>query len=227
MLTHHIQKEIVYRLASLHSATFSELKPDGVENKLFTYHLKQVIVSKLVQKNSSGSYELTSEGKRSAAGIYHSLRDRLALARSVLTVCVRNDSHWLLATRKLHPLLGKTGFINITPNPKELIEITVKKQIKERLGVDISDVSTVGSGYFRTYDDESLESFIHMTIITAACSSRDTLKEGKRASYEWYQDPDFEDTAMMPGVSLIANKIKLGDPFFFDERYVLPLSDES
>ena len=43
MLDHHIQRQIVYQLAFVDSLRFGELKPDDLDNKLFTYHLKKVV----------------------------------------------------------------------------------------------------------------------------------------------------------------------------------------
>lgn len=50
MLTHHIQHAIIQKLVTNDGLTFSDLKPDDIDNKLFTYHLKITIREGLQKK---------------------------------------------------------------------------------------------------------------------------------------------------------------------------------
>ena len=84
MLDHHIQRSIVYRLALARRLKFSELKPDILDNKLFTYHLKKVISAGFAIKTADGYYKLTPEGRRLDAHVLDNTEALVDRAYSVL-----------------------------------------------------------------------------------------------------------------------------------------------
>lgn len=227
MLTHHIQKSIVYKLAFADSASFTELKPTEIENKLYTYHLKQTMSAGLVIKLEDGAYALTAKGKRVAAGVNKSLGEVLSMARSVLLVVVTCNDKWLIGERLTHPLIGMSGFISLMPSADMDVLETVATELKDRLSMQAKDTKVCGSGYFRTFDqDGSLESFIHLTVIHVVVDSQELTANDMTTSYQWAAQADFTGMAMMPGVDLIANGIRSGSHFFFDETYHLGAVDK-
>src|SRR6185312_1812671 len=99
MLDHHIQRTIVYKLSFMPSARFSDLKPDDIENKLFTYHLKKVISEGFVSKSEDGTYALTPVGRRLSTGVikdYQALIVERPLSALFLVIRRKSDNAWLL-----------------------------------------------------------------------------------------------------------------------------------
>lgn len=58
---HYIQASAVKRLFLESPLTFSELKPDDIENSLFMYHIRKLIGRGIIEKSSAG-FELTPAG---------------------------------------------------------------------------------------------------------------------------------------------------------------------
>ena len=126
MLDHHFQRSIVYRLALASRLKFSELKPDTLDNKLFTYHLKKVMSAGFIEKDADGYYELTPKGRRLGAHVLDNAEALFDRAYSVLFLAVqrKHDGAWLLYRRKTHPLLGRVGFMHATPNATDAVAKT-------------------------------------------------------------------------------------------------------
>lgn len=219
MLDHHIQRAIVYRLAFLEHARFSDLKPGDIENKLFTYHLKKVVSAGLVEKDADGLYRLTAEGRRLGTHAYENDLAQLQKPVSVLFLLVRrsSDKAWLLYRRKSHPLRDRVGFMHAEPDADELITVTAQKTLRDKTGLD-GDFTVAGSGFFRVYDDKALESFTHFTLLCCEHATGDLEPNDAQATYWWEENPDFTDEMMLPNMPLLVAAYERGDMFFIDER---------
>lgn len=220
MLDHHIQRTIVYRLAFTDSLRFSDLKPDMIENKLFTYHLKKVTSAGLVSKLADGTYALTPEGRR--LGV-HILDKQLAVvdrADSVLFLAVRRqtDKAWLMYRRNTHPLFGRVGFMHAYPNALETTEQTATTICKERTGLQAS-FRVLGSGYFRVFQQDNLESFTHFTFLLSDDASGQLVQNDEFAEYFWADDPDFTDENMLPNMKTLGNLHKANKVFFIEKTF--------
>ena len=182
---HHIQLGIIRYLAHRQSAAFSELKPEGIENKLFTYHLKQAMTDGLVYK-SDKRYALTPTGKMLWKRIGDK-RDHIARrAFSVIFVVVRNmNDQWLLYRRKTHPLLGRTGFLHCVPEWDKNTHQTVSDYIAKLLAVSC-EPQVRASGYFRIHDSKGeLESFSHFTLMETVVDTSTNPEPEDSAEYFW------------------------------------------
>lgn len=218
MFDHHLQRAIVYRLAFTPGLRFSELKPDTIENKLFTYHLKKVVAARLVAKQPDGTYALTAEGRRLGTRV---LDKQLALVdqpESVLFLAIRRpqDKAWLLYRRKTHPLLNKVGFMHCTPRADEPIEITASKQCLEKTGLKAS-FNILGGGYFRVFRGPELESFTHFTLLVSDDAEGDLRQNDEFAEYFWAANPKFTDPDMLPNMKTLADFRKTNTVFFAEE----------
>ncbi len=222
MLEHHIQQAIIYRLARVDMLRFTKLKPDDLDNKLFNYHLKLVLKSGLAVKNSKGLYELTSEGRRVGTRVKMSFLALADRAHSALFLVVRrgSDGAWLLYTRKTHPLLGKTGFMHVEPNAYEPITHTATYDCVERTGL-LCTFRTLGSGYFRVFDNNEQESFTHFELLVCDDASGELAVNDERADYEWVVDPNFSAEDMLPNMPKLVSLYQAGKPFFIEETYTI------
>lgn len=218
MLDHHIQRRIVYTLALARRLRFSELKPDDLENKLFTYHLKKTVSAGYVLKSPEGFYELTPEGRRLGVHVLENVNALFDRAYSVLFMVVKSKdtAKWLLYRRKSHPLFGKVGFMHATPNASELIVATAQSTLQEKTGLT-GTFHALGGGFFRVYEGEVLESFTNFTLLVCEDASG-TLKAGDEfADYFWVDNLDPEDDDLLPNMAALTKKYLQNELFFLDE----------
>ncbi len=224
MLDHYLQRDIVYRLAFADGLRFSELKPDTIDNKLFTYHLKKVVAAKFVTKADDGSYTLTPEGRRMGVRVLEKQQALLDHAESVLFLVIRrqSDGAWLLYERKTHPLMDRSGFMHTTPNATESILQTAKQSVMEKTGLDCT-FEVIGSGMFRVFDGKNLESFTNFTLLACEDARGDLVENDQQARYYWVQNPDFSDKRMLPNMRVLADAYagarSDGQNFFIEQTF--------
>lgn len=222
MLDHHIGKSIVYQLAFADSLRFSELQPDDIDSKLFTYHLKKVITEGYVTKTLEGRYTLTPEGRRVGKGALKQQSRLIDRAYSVLLLAIRrkHDGAWLLYKRHTHPLLGMAGFMHVQPVAyTDSVQIAVQEcQIKTGL---TGEFTVKGSGYFRVYRDDTLESFTHFTLLTCDDIQGELTADNELAEYYWDTSPDFSAEGMLPNMQLLGELYKKNELFFVEKTFQL------
>ena len=218
MLDHHLQRTIVYRLALSHELHFSELKPDVIDNKLFTYHLHKVEKAGYVAKNKKGLYSLTPEGRRLGIRVLQSQQALIDQPESVIFLVIRrkSDGAHLLYRRKVHPLIDRVGFMHCTPNANESTLETAKHVCKEVTNLDCS-FKVLGSGYFRVFDKNNLESFTHFSLLTCEDAEGELAQRDDYADYYWDKRPNFSDKEMLPNMAILASHYSRGK-LFFTER---------
>ena len=220
MLEHHIQKNIVYNLALVQSARFSDLKPDTIENKLFDYHLKKVISEGLVKKNEDGLYALTPKGRRVGKDAIKKSDQLIDRAYSVLFMAVRrkSDGAWLLCKRKTHPLLGKVGFMNAQPSFMDPSEVAAHNETLVKTGLDCT-FTVRGSGYLRMYQDDNLESFTHFTLLECTDAQGELQQLDPLAEYYWEVNPDFTASDILPTIATFADKLSEPGLFYLEQTF--------
>jgi hypothetical protein len=203
MLDHHIQKAIVYNLAFTESMRFNELKPDDLDNKLFTYHLKKVVAAGLVIKNDNGEYSLTAKGKRVGKGAFKKDSRLLDRAYSILLLAVKKqDGAWLLYKRQTQPLLGLTGFMQAQPVAESDARQTAHQTCLEQTGLSV-DFSVHGHGYFRVYRQQQLESFIHFTLLLSDDVEGELTQTAAENGYHFQVMPQFDGPDMLPNMQTL------------------------
>lgn len=218
MLEHHLQQGIVYQLAFAKSMRFSDLKPDIIENKLFTYHLKKVLDAGYVQKDDEGLYSLTPEGRRLGVHVLETRNMLPVLADSVLFLVIRRatDNAWLLYRRSTHPLKDKVGFMHAHPNAVQTSDETAAQICLEKTGLS-GDFEALGGGYFRVYEGENLESFTHFTLMICDDIQGELTQVDDTAEYFWADKPDFTSSDMLPNMPILVDLYQSGKPFFVEE----------
>jgi len=218
MLDHHLQRSIVYRLALLDSARFSELQPPDLDNKLFTYHLKKVVATGLVVKNDQGLYKLTAEGRRLGVHVFERQIDQLERANSVLFLVIRRsaDGAWLLYKRQTHPLINRIGFMHAIPVISETAAGSAAKAVKENTNLDCQ-FKVMGSGYFRVFDGDDLESFTHFTMLICEDALGTLSANDDHAKYFWELKPDFASKEMLPNMVALSQAYQSGELFFIEQ----------
>lgn len=222
MLDHHIQGSIVYNLALADSLRFSQLKPDYIENKLFTYHLKKVVSAGYVDKNDAGAYTLTPKGKRLGLRVMGTNQVDVNRPHSILFLVVRRkfDEAWLLYKRGAHPLKDKIGFMHAVPEPEVSVLETSRRILKEKTGLQ-GKFMALGGGYFRMFRDGELESFTQFTLLICEEAVGQLEQTHEHAEYSWFEDPDFSSKEMLPNMPVLVEKYLAKKPFFLEDTFQL------
>lgn len=220
MLDHYIQRDIVYHLAFADQLRFGELKPDDIDNKLFTYHLKKVIAAGFVEKRDNGAYALTAEGRRVGKGARGKPSRFIDRAYSVLFLAIRraSDDTWLLYRRRTQPLLGLAGFMHGQPTVTETCEETATRVCLEKTGLR-GKFQVVGSGYFRVYRADEVESFTHFTLLSCDDIQGELIQRDELAEYWFVHDPDFSSSDMLPSMTTLAGMCAGSLPRFVERTF--------
>ena len=222
MLDHHLQRDIVYRLAFSEGLRFSELKPDEIENKLFTYHLKKVSAAGFVEKDADGLYRLTPEGRRVGVGAFRTHHMAIDRAYSILLLVIRrkSDDAWLLTRRQTHPLRGKSGFMHVAPHADSTAPERAAAECMAKTGLT-GTFSVCGGGYFRYYDGDELESFTHFTLLKCDDIQGELSPNNELADYFWQDSLDFDDPDMLPNMASLHQLYEGQELGFIEESYRL------
>lgn len=217
MLDHHIQRQIVSTLKSSDALTFSELKSDTIDNKLFTYHLKATMREKFVEKMNDGKYQLTPTGRKLWKRMAESPDEISLRAHSVLYLVVHHEANgWLLYRRKTHPLKDHVGFMHATPNVSLRADESASKELLSNTGLRGS-FQVVGSGFFRTYTGSVVDSFTNFTLLLCE-DAHGTLKiHDENADYFWVEKIGTSIPRLLPNMPALLEALSEGYyPFFLD-----------
>jgi ADP-ribose pyrophosphatase YjhB (NUDIX family) len=215
---HHIQKTIIDTLAVSDGRLFSQLKPEDIENKLFTYHLKQLLSDSWIEKNDTNQYRLTAFGRRR----WHTKikeEERASRAFSVLYLVVRSETgEWLLYRRKTHPLKDKIAFVHATPEHTRTCFEAAEKQLFEKTGLRAL-FEWRGSGYFRTTHKNQLESYVHFDMLVAVSVSGDLTPNDDTAEYFWAKAIEIHSVDYMMHMPRLLELYNQKSAFFVDEKF--------
>jgi len=211
---HHLQKNILLKLAHLETARFADLKPKDLDSNIFTYHLKQLIASKLVEKLDGGDYCITQKGKLAVINVRLDAKSELEQAHPVLYLTAQNDKgEWLLRKRLVHPAYGKIGFLHIEPSATEDIFATARRMFKERTNLD-ADFRVRGSGFLTILRNDELESYTQFTLLQADATKGNLGSPGESGQNIWYGG-DFREPEMFPNMPQIMEALSASDGIFF------------
>lgn len=213
---HHIQKDILLKLAHAQSARFADLKPAGLDSNIFTYHLKQLIAEKLVAKTDAGDYCLTQKGKLAVINVRLDKKAELEQAHCVLYMTGKNaNGDWLLRERLVHPAYGKVGFMHAEPVAGEPIEQTAQRVFKDRSGLD-GDFYVRGSGYLTLMRGDELESYTQFTLLCSDNISGDVQDLNPSGRNFWHAG-NFSGPEMFPNMPELIKLLTNSKDIFFAE----------
>lgn len=218
MLDHHIQRAIVTKLKSSDSLSFTELKDDDLDNKLFTYHLKATIREKFVEKTEDGRYQLTSAGEKLWRRMSETPEKISMRAFSVLYLVVHHAKFgWLLYKRKTHPLKDKVGFMHAIPESGLHVADRASNELASKTGLK-GTFNVIGSGFFRTMVEGMTYGYNNFTILLCEDSTGTLSPTDDAADYFWSKQINATDQELLPNMPTLLGAIADGNyPFFIDE----------
>jgi ADP-ribose pyrophosphatase YjhB (NUDIX family) len=213
---HHLQKDILQRLAYAKSLRFSELKPDGLESNIFMYHLKQLISAGAVEK-SDGAYLLTSEG------LYYA--DRLSLSQGRMRDQPKIVS-WLHVTdaagnallwrRAKQPFIDHVDAVQGKLHLGETLQQAATRELAEKTGLSNVPLALRGSVLVAYRQNGVLVSQVFAHIFEGASGQiRPALIASEQGDVFW-GDPTKELT-LMPVYAYITKSLKSHEQPFLEE----------
>jgi hypothetical protein len=160
---HDIQKYLLKRLASSESARYSDIRPPKVEGNQFAYHLKEVMNAGLVEKKNT-KYILTKKGEMLADRMsMETFKKRIQpkIVTSIVCKKYQNKNEEILFCRRL-----KQPFFNYPALPYgkihlgEKVSDAARRELLEKTGIDVPDLSFCGNVYILIYKKGKLFSHI-------------------------------------------------------------------
>jgi hypothetical protein len=220
VLNHYIQKNIVYQLALSDGLRFSELKPDDLDNKLFTYHLKIVIQLGLVTKSDEGLYSLTPKGKTLGIHVFSEARDIFSRARPELLLAISAGDQWLVYRRLNEPLRGLVGFIHTEPEAGISTAEKAAQFLFDTCHIEAT-FTPRGAGIISTYRNGQIESYINYTVLFAEVSAQPITASDPHAEYFWLVKNNVQSSTLLPNMPDILDGLRQNQFFFIDTSYQL------
>lgn len=213
MIEHHIQKDIIERLAKASELRFSELKSDDLESNAFMYHLKQLIKQDLIEKSATG-YRLSDSGLMyidSFSFHTHKLRKQPKVI-SILAI-KRHDGKYLLAKRKYQPYIGQYMFVSGKQHFGEPPEAHAIRELKEKLNFTLP-LTQRGLADIRIYHGESLITHIVGHIYEGEVDKDVTPAPTSQFDYEWESLED-STLSILAGTRELFTKLQQEKNLFF------------
>lgn len=213
MIEHHIQKDIIERLATAPSLRFSELKPDGLESNAFIYHLKQLIEQKLVEKTEHG-YQLSVTGLTyidSFSFHTHKLRKQ---PKVISILAIHNSKgQWLMAKRKYQPYIDKLMLPSGKQHFGESPERHAERELNEKIGWQIP-LKRRGLADIRIFHGDHLITHITAHVYEGICESEAVPDETHQFSYVW-KNIESHDSSLLFGTEELITKLQNEPDLFF------------
>jgi hypothetical protein len=108
--------------------------------------------------------------------------------------------------------------MHCTPKADESVLVTAKNAVQEKTGISCT-FRVLGSGFFRTYAGENLESFTHFDLLVSDDATGELVQNDEAAQYFWDRHPDFASDDMIPNMEVLAKLHKRNEPFFIEETF--------
>jgi len=210
MADHHIQRQILERLAFAPTRSFTELKPDDLANNAFSYHLKQLLAEKLVQKQGE-AYGLTVEGQRYVDKYSLATHRPRQQPKVICQIVLRNrNGEYLLARHKRQPFLEKWAFWSGKQHFGESSGMHAQRELIEQLGKSC-ELTQKGFIDFRISNEE-LVSHVVGPVYAGNFDGEAPAATAKFA-YAWHGSLD--GLELVPGTAEILQALTSGSDNFF------------
>ncbi|MET0980161.1 MAG: hypothetical protein ABWX90_02815 [Candidatus Saccharimonadales bacterium] len=216
-MLHHIQKNILDRLATLTTSRYRDIKPADMDGNIFTYHLRQLVTDKQVIKNEDGTYTLSPKGKDY---VIHRYENSLTQAHSIFLIAIKRGDEWLMRERLVQPLLGMSGFIHGEPIAIEPLIETATKRLREKTGLNVR-LSVHSSGLIRIAHGNAIESFSHAIILTGETNDDITIREDPTGQNYWLATVDLKKDDILPSCLDIVDLLSSDSHSAFEWMYDL------
>lgn len=207
-MLHHIQRNVLDKLAKADSLLYSEIKPNELDGNVFGYHLKSLLRDNFVTKNDDGRYSLLKAGREY---IVHRYEDPGLSAHSILLIVIQNGDKYLLRTRHIQPMLDYSGFIHGEPSPGTTVVEAAQRRLYDKSGLN-TPLTVKGSCLIAQRVDDELQSYSQAIILYGLTDQRDIKVSDYTGKNFWARLDEVE--SLLPSCHDIISMINDGQSWF-------------
>jgi ADP-ribose pyrophosphatase YjhB (NUDIX family) len=199
---HHIQRDILIKLAAASSLRFSELQPHHVPNNTFSYHLKKLLEAGYVESTNVG-YVATRKALKVIQDI--DSRQRYTRPLVLIVLCITNDlGEVLLIKRDNRPFKDWLGIPSGNIHGGESLQHAVVRTLYEKTSVtvELDDLTPKGVLDFRYLQKDSNDMFIHAIgfVFSYHYTGERSLLEDKKVKWGVLSWSDLKNDDILPEV---------------------------
>lgn len=223
---HHIQKDIIDKLAHNSPLRFSELQPPRVPNNAFSYHLKKLLESGYITSTDKG-YIATRKALKTLH--YSPDKERRITYPILLSVVYVTDNtgRVLLLKRRNKPFADWFGIPSGLIHGGETLESAAQRELFEKTGIHSEDpLDFVGVLDFRYLEKESNDLFVHAVafVYKYKCVNPDEVKLSEETKYGELDWSGLTRDKILPEVHEIAKFVKNKKPMINSVNFEEPLA---
>lgn len=189
---HQIQMQILKKLLFAEFLTYTELRPDNIENNQYSYHLDELLKQSLVEKTKNG-YCLTMTGKESANRMDTDSKLVKKQAKVSVVCCAfrmyDGNQQVLIYTRQKQPFYGNQGFLSGKVEYGEQILTAASRELEEETGL-VGRAELVGIRHYRVFSTEQKLLEDKIMFFCKFDSPNGELFPGDEGLYEWVDMDD-------------------------------------
>lgn len=219
-IDHHIQRTIMKAFLESPTASYSRLKPEGIESNLFLYHLRQLIAQGLIEKDGK-TYHLGVRGKQ--------FLDRSNLDTMVIRVqpkvismlAVQNPAGEYLILERLHqPFMNLKGFPSGKLHFGESLLEGAYRELEDKSGLTADDVELRLRGNvamrFFSADPKNVVNHVVSYVFAGTCrTAQSNLFEKPLLRTFWADETVFSEAQAIKGHDKILQMLKR-DGYFIE-----------
>lgn len=221
LVEHYIQRDILRTLSRSGVLPFSQLRPDRLDNGIFSYHLKQLLQGGYITK-TNGIYELSVEGMRYVAWAGRTNIDIHPQPKQFCFLIIENDKgEYIMHRRNGEPFVGKYTFPGGVLFFGESTDELTTRQLREKIGFDVS-LTNRGLANLQLGNNGHVLSHTYAHLLHSRITGNPTpiAKDG-RFAVEWVKPSDLHDDELLPDVRAILDKLASSPEYFYLElRFV-------
>lgn len=211
---HYIQKHILKTLMYTKYARFRDMRPPRVDSNAYSYHLRVLQKEGLVHKDEKG-YKLAP------AGLFYvdrvsmtNLEPRLQPKVITMIVVKNHNGDVLLYSKLRQPFIGSWvlpfGKVHLDD---ENIDTAATRELSEKAGIDLADVSHRGDCYIYAKVDGQIVSSVMAHIFSASLDSG--VVDTEKHAVKWVSKQELDRLQLGPAVEEIIAETETNQNFFF------------
>ncbi len=211
---HYIQKHILKTLMYTKYARFRDMRPPKIDSNAYSYHLRMLQKEGLVEKTDEG-YKLAPAGLFYVDRVSMTNLEPRPQPKIITMIVVKNHKDDILLYSKLRqPFIGSWvlpfGKVHLDDDN---IDTAATRELSEKAGVDLVDVSHRGDCYIYAKVDGQIVSSVMAHIFSASLDNGEVDTE--KHAVRWVSDNERSRLQLGPAVEDIISEIETNQEFFF------------
>lgn len=215
VVEHHIQREILQRLAGHGELRFSQLKPAGMESNVFMYHASALRKMGLLEKTAA-AYRLTTAGLRYVDRLSGTtLRPRLQ-PKVICVLIIKDDGgHIAMLQRHTAPYAGQLMLPSGKMHFKETLLGHAARELQEKTGL-VVPLKKRGLANIPISGNEGVITHALAVVWEGGTVGRPRLQCSDTRFNPLWAEPAQDNNMYMPGTLELLQHAQSGELFISD-----------